>query len=101
MPDSNAITVIARVQARPGAEAHLLERMCRLVDETLKEPGCLRYELHVSRDKPGLHIFVESWASSSALDRHATAPALSSFKAETTHLVESLSIDLLTHEAGR
>jgi len=46
-----------------------------ILGEVRKEPGCLAYTAHVSRDAPGVIVMVEAWADQVALDTHAQAPA--------------------------
>jgi quinol monooxygenase YgiN len=40
------LTIVAIATAAPGQEAALRAAQEQLVAETVKEPGCLRYELH-------------------------------------------------------
>jgi quinol monooxygenase YgiN len=44
------LTIVAIATAAPGQEATLRTAQEYLVPETIKEPGCLRYELHQSRE---------------------------------------------------
>ena len=44
------LTIVAIATAAPGQEAALRAAQEQLVAETVQEPGCLRYELHQSRE---------------------------------------------------
>lgn len=47
---TSPLTIVAIATAAPGQEASLRAAQEQLVAETVKEPGCLRYELHQSRE---------------------------------------------------
>lgn len=90
------LTIIARVQAKPGQGEALLAFQKELVAGVVQEPGCLLYQPHVSNQHPGLVIFVESWESYELWQAHMKAPALKAFEAKAGHLVESVVIDEMT-----
>ena len=43
---SKQITTIARLKAKPGAEARLEEALKKLIEPTRAESGCIDYTLH-------------------------------------------------------
>ena len=43
--------------------------------ESLKEPGCLRFEVYHSQSNRKVFLLVERWESQAALDVHRTAKA--------------------------
>ncbi len=43
--------------------------------ESLKEPGCLRFEVYHSQSNRKVFLLVERWESPAALDVHRTAKA--------------------------
>lgn len=59
----NTLTIIAHARARPGLENRMIAEQIKVVASANQQPGCLRYELHVSNTEPGLVTFVEQWAS--------------------------------------
>jgi quinol monooxygenase YgiN len=88
---SKEVHVIALCKAKPGMEAATRSVLEPLVEPTLKEPGCLRYALHVNLDDPGEFYFIEMWADQAALDQHYKTP-------ETAALVKKLDV-LLSEKA--
>lgn len=96
MAHQKPLTIIARVQAKPGAAEDLLAAQKELVAAVVTEPGCLLYAPHLSNQYPGLVIFVESWQSHDLWQQHMEAPALAAFRARAGHLIESVVIDQLT-----
>jgi len=67
---SELLTVVARLQAKPGQETQLRQQLQRLVEPTRTEPGCIAYELHESKSEPGHFLFYEVWKSDADLEKH-------------------------------
>jgi Antibiotic biosynthesis monooxygenase len=55
------LNILAIATAVNGSEHRLRAAQEILVAETVKEPGCLRYELSQSLDDGRILVFVESW----------------------------------------
>ena len=64
------LTLIAFLRAREGAEEELGRRLTALIEPTLREPGCIDYQLHRSNSDPAQWILYENWRSQAALDLH-------------------------------
>lgn len=79
--NTSPLTIVAIATAAPGQEATLCAAQARLVAETVSEPGCLRYELHQSREDSRVLIFVESWASEAQWRAHMEGAAIKRFHA--------------------
>jgi len=87
------LTVIAITRAVAGQEQALRSAQEQLVAETLKEPGCLRYELHQSLQDPGLLVFVESWQSEEYWRAHMEGTAMRRFiDSGARQLIEKLDL---------
>jgi quinol monooxygenase YgiN len=71
---SNQITTIARLKAKPGAEARLEEALKGLIEPTKAESGCIDYVMHRDLDEPGVYYFYDSWRSQEDLDLHFELP---------------------------
>ncbi|MFD2262184.1 putative quinol monooxygenase [Lacibacterium aquatile] len=91
-----SLTIIAKVQARPGHAETLLAAQQQLVVETLQEKGCLKYELHRSNEREGLVIFVESWETHADWQAHMTGEAMQRFQRSAGELIADAVIDQLT-----
>jgi quinol monooxygenase YgiN len=79
--NTSPLTIVAIATAAPGREAALRAAQEKLVAETVKEPGCLRYELHQSREDGRVLVFVESWASEAQWQAHMQGAAIERFHA--------------------
>lgn len=82
------VTVVATLKAKAGKEDELRAGLSALVEPTRSEDGNISYDLHESRDQPGLFYFVESWESSEALGKHLQSPALQQALAGASELLD-------------
>lgn len=64
------IKVIAKSYAKSDKLDKILELSEELVRETVKEKGCIRYELIQDLKNPNILIFTEEWESEEALKEH-------------------------------
>ena len=88
----NLLSVVAEMVAKPGKEDELKRHLIALVAPTLKEEGCVQYDLHQSIGEPGRFVFYENWTSREMLDRHS--------KSEHIAAVRSVR-DAILAEPGR
>jgi quinol monooxygenase YgiN len=62
----------------------------------LKEPGCLVYTAHDSRERPGTIVMYEVWDSQAALDVHAAGANFAALAVSFDELLgEPLAIEHL------
>lgn len=83
------IYVFATLTIKPGTLDHLREaaRLCR--EATLKEDGCIAYDLHVDVANPDRLVFVEKWETREALTAHSQSAHLAAWReACAPHLIE-------------
>ena len=79
--NADTLTIVAIATAAPGQEPVLRAAQERLVAETVNEPGCLRYELHQSREDGRILVFLETWASEAQWRAHMEGAAIKRFHA--------------------
>ena len=93
MTTPSPISIVAIATAVPGREQALRAAQETLVAETVKEPGCLRYELHQSLDGGRTLVFVERWASEAAWRTHMQGAAIRRFQASGAgRLIQNFSL---------
>ena len=100
MTDSSSsrppLTILAITVAETGRESELRAAQLRLVEATLKEEGCLRYELNQSLDDGRVLAFVESWTSEETWQAHMNGAAMAAFKASgADKLIKELTLHRL------
>ena len=64
------IVLVAIFHAHPETRDELYHRLLQMVELTVVEPGCARYELHTADNDPLQFTFIETWASDDALACH-------------------------------
>jgi quinol monooxygenase YgiN len=74
------VTVIAYHRAKPGKEQALREALIAVRGPTLKEKGCVNYDLHESPDQPGVLVFLENWVCKADLDAHLASAHIDAFR---------------------
>jgi len=94
------IPVVAIFTAKPGKE-HELEALFRgLIETTLKEEGCIHYQLNRDLKNPGRFVWIEEWESEAALERHSAAPHLQALAAKLPECAETGDVIVLGKLAG-
>lgn len=71
---SQEIFMCARFQAKPEKLDELRTRLLEMVTHSIKEPGCLFYNLHVDNSDPTIFYFLEGWKDADALAFHDKTP---------------------------
>lgn len=90
------LTVIAIITAKPGCEDQVRQGLLGLVGPTLKERGCLNYDLHVDNDDPAVFAFHENWESEADLDRHLESDHIKAFQKAGEEIIENVQMHRLT-----
>ena len=73
---NTAVRVVARLTSKPDKIEEMKAILLAVIEPTLKEAGCKRYELLQNNSDPADFTFVEEWESGAALDAHMTQPHL-------------------------
>jgi quinol monooxygenase YgiN len=93
MNKSSPLTIVAIATAVPGKEESLRAAQAKLVAETVKESGCLRYELHQSLEDRRVLVFVESWESEEQWRAHMQGAAIKGFHASgASNLIQDFTL---------
>lgn len=71
---SNALTVIARFEAKPGKEEQLRQDLLAMVAPSRQDEGCLNYDILQSEQDPKILFTYENWTGKPALDKHMQTP---------------------------
>ena len=94
---TNQLVCIAEFRAFEGKTEGLIKALHSLIELTLKEPGCLRYELNQRSDDPRWIIFIEKWKDKETFDRHCAMPYIKHyFDVDRPELVEEFTVKLCT-----
>ena len=92
------IYVVATLTIKPGSLEALRAPAAACIAETLKEKGCIAYELFESLGDPERLVFVEKWETREDLTAHSKQPHLAAWReASAPHLV-SRTIEIVHPE---
>ena len=85
------IKVVAKNYIQEGKLEEILELYKELVEKTIVEPGCIKYELYQDINNQRILTMIEEWESIEALDAHE----------KTDHFVRIFPLlkDLVTDES--
>jgi quinol monooxygenase YgiN len=90
------LTIAVRIEAIPGKIELVRAELLRLVDPTLKEPGCLQYDLHQDNDNPAIFLFYENWESRELWQKHMNSPRLAESMKATEGAIASQTLNEMT-----
>jgi quinol monooxygenase YgiN len=85
------INVVARSSAKGDNLDRILELSKEMVEKTVKEEGCIRYELFQDIKDPNVMIFIEEWESEEALKRHMVSEHFTTIIPQLNELREKAS----------
>lgn len=67
---SDYIVCIAKITVKKEKLEDTLEIFAKLKKNSLKETGCLRYELHQNQDNPLIFTFIDRFSNMEAFNYH-------------------------------
>jgi quinol monooxygenase YgiN len=94
------LIVVASFVAKPGSEQKLEQLFRGVVDTTLREEGCISYQINRDIENPRRFVFTEEWRSQADLDRHLAAPHLQALSEQVPECIESSDVLKLAKLAG-
>lgn len=84
---NQTIRIVARAVALPEKVAALKAVLLELIEPTLKEAGCIKYELLQNQSDPTDFTFIEEWASDDAIKAHSTSAHMQAAKTKLEGLL--------------
>jgi quinol monooxygenase YgiN len=94
------LSVVAIFVAKPGFEQKLEQLFRGVVDTTLREEGCISYQINRDIANPRRFVFTEEWRSEVDLERHLAAPHLQALSEQVPECIESSEMLKLAKLAG-
>ena len=92
------IYVIAELSIKPGSAEKAAAAARKAVAETVKEDGCIFYQMHLNVGDPTKLVVVERWASRAALDAHMHTPHLQAWREAGKQFVTARKVEVITPE---
>ncbi|RWY47977.1 putative quinol monooxygenase [Mucilaginibacter gilvus] len=69
-----SISLLACLHCKKDAEVAFDTELKKLMNASVKEEGCLAYELYQYKDEPTRYVIEEEWKDEDALSRHMETP---------------------------
>ncbi|DAB33921.1 MAG: hypothetical protein PWQ42_456 [Sulfurospirillum sp.] len=90
-----SVAVVATLRAKDAYVSELAALTAKLHDMTHKvDEGFLRYDLYSQSSDKNAFIFLESWESQEALEKHLNALHVKEFQAKIEHMIEDSEIKI-------
>lgn len=90
------IYLISTAHLKPGTRDKCLAPARVCIEASLKDPGCIAYDLNFSVTDPDRMVFVEVWESKAALDQHFQTPHFKTWRAAIADYVVSRKLEVIT-----
>lgn len=90
------LTIIAKIVIKPNQIELVKSELLKLIEPTLKEAGCIQYDLHQDNDNPSVFLFYETWQSRELWQEHMKSSHLADHAKATEGAVESVTINEMT-----
>ena len=89
---SKTLTIVASIEAKPDKIDLVKAELQKLIAPTLKEAGCIQYDLHQDNQNPALFLFFENWESRKLWQDHMNNTHLAEYACATEGSINSIVI---------
>jgi quinol monooxygenase YgiN len=93
---STPLTIVARIEAKTEQLELVKTELLKLVAPTLKEAGCIQYDLHQDNENPAVFLFYENWESRSLWQAHMDNAHLAEYVKATEGAIASFTVNEMT-----
>ena len=93
---SKPLTIVATIVAKPDKIDLVKTELQKLIEPTLKEAGCIQYDLHQDNQNPAIFLFFENWESRELWQDHMNNAHLAEFGKATEGATVSIAINEMT-----
>ena len=94
--NTKKLTIVAKILAKPEKRDLVKAELIKLIATTLKEEGCINYDLHQDNENENLFLFYENWESRELWQKHMNNSHIAAYAKATEHAVESFSLYEMT-----
>ncbi|MEM6252814.1 MAG: putative quinol monooxygenase [Cyanobacteria bacterium P01_D01_bin.156] len=93
---STPLTIVAKIEAKTGKVEFVKAELLKLIPITLKEAGCIQYDLHQDNDNPAIFLFYEIWESRELWQQHMNNTHLVEYMKATENAVAAFTLNEMT-----
>lgn len=95
---NSPLTIVAIIHANPDQRDLVKAELLKLIAPTLKETGCIQYDLHEDNNQPNTFLFFENWETRDLWQAHLKTEHIAAFKKATVGAIESSTIHEMTRQ---
>jgi len=93
---SKPLTIVARIEANPDNIELVKAELLKLIPITLKEAGCIQYDLHQDDENLAIFVFYENWENRELWQTHMNNTHLVEYMKATEGAVASFTLNEMT-----
>ncbi len=93
---NKTLTITASILAKPEKRELVRQSLLNLIPPTLKEEGCLNYDLHQDNENPDRFFFYENWESRALWLNHNDSDHIAAHRKATEGAVAEVIIHEMT-----
>ncbi len=90
------LTIVAKITAKEDAVELVKAELMKLIEPTLKEEGCIQYDLHQDNDDPKVFLFFENWKNRDLWQQHMQSDHLKAASEVFDNAVETMEVNEMT-----
>ncbi|MBC8366456.1 antibiotic biosynthesis monooxygenase [bacterium] len=90
------LTIVAIIEANTDKVELIKAELRKLIEPTLKEAGCIQYDLHQDNDNPALFLFYENWESRELWQKHMSSTHIAEYMKATDGSFSSFALHEMT-----
>lgn len=90
---SKKLTIVARIEANSDQIELVKTELLKLAEPTLKETGCIQYDLHQDNENPAVFLFYENWKNRELWQEHMNNTHISEYMKATEGAVASFTLN--------
>ena len=95
---NSPLTIVAIIHANPEKRDLVKTELLKLIPPTLKEAGCIQYDLHEDNNQPNTFLFFENWENRDLWQAHLKTAHIAAFKKATTGAIQSTTLHEMTRQ---
>ena len=93
---SKPLTIVARIEAVEGQAEAVKAALLKIVPPTLKEEGCIQYDLQQDNNNPEVFLFFEIWETRELWQQHGASDHIEAHRIATKDTIASTVINEMT-----
>jgi quinol monooxygenase YgiN len=93
---ANKLLIVARIEANSDKIELVKAELRKLIEPTVKEAGCIQYDLHQDNENPAVFLFYENWESRELWQEHMNNTHLAEYMKATEGAVAAFTLNEMT-----